>query len=238
MSHARRRAIISSVAGLFATGLLGAAFALVIRSSGDWRSGLPWERALLLGIDRSVPLAFDRLMLVLPWMGTNLTLLPVIVACSLWLWRRKRREDLALHLMTVATGSLILNAVLKAAFDRPRPELWEHRGQYQWASYPSGHAIVGVSVMFTIAILLHRERGWRWPFVAATCVLMLNLYSRLYLGVHWPTDIIGGLVVGSAWLLITLYAFRPVDRGGIVPDAAEPGSRPDSRGMKLRSDSI
>ena len=137
-----------------------------------------------------------------------------------------------------ATGSLILNAVLKAAFDRPRPELWEHRGQYQWASYPSGHAIVGVSVMFTIAILLHRERGWLWPFAAATCVLILNLYSRLYLGVHWPTDIIGGLVVGSAWLLITLYAFRPVDRGGIVADAAEPGSRPDSRGMKLRSDSI
>jgi len=104
-------------------------------------------------------------------------------------------------------GSLILNAALKDAFGRPRPELWSHRGQYQWAAYPSGHAIVGVAVFFTIALILHREREWRWPFVAATMLLVVNLYSRLYLGVHWPTDVLGGLLVGLAWLAVTQYAF-------------------------------
>jgi undecaprenyl-diphosphatase len=216
MNHAWRRAIIVSVAGLGATGFVGAVFALWIQSSGDWRLGLPWERALLLGIDRSVPLAFDWLMLGLPWIGTNLTLMPIICAFSLWLWRKKGRGELALHLMIVATGSLILNAVLKSLYDRPRPELWPHRGQYQWASYPSGHAIVGVSVIFTIAIMLYRERRWRWPFVVAACVLILNLYSRLYLGVHWPTDIVGGLVIGVVWLAVTEYAFRPLERRDIV----------------------
>ena len=223
MNHAWRRAIIVSVAGLLATGLVGAAFALWVQSSGDWRSGLPWERSLLLGIDHSVPAPVDWLMLGLPWIGTNLTLMPIIAAFSLWLWRRRQRGDLALHLMVVATGSLILNAVLKDVYQRPRPELWAHRGQYQWASFPSGHAIVGVSVMFTIAVMLRRERGWWWPVFVAACVLVLNLYSRLYLGVHWPTDIIGGLVIGAVWLAVTQYAFRRLEGGRIVQHARERG---------------
>ena len=194
-----------------ATGVLGAVLALLIQSTGDWRSGLPWERALLLRVDRNVPVAFDWLMLALPWIGTNLTLLPIIAACSFWLWRKKDRGELATHLMMTSVGSLILNAVLKGVFDRPRPELWPHRGEYEWASYPSGHAIVGVSVFFTIALMLYRERGWWWPFVLAGTVLVLNLYSRLYLGVHWPTDIVAGVVLGVSWLGATHYAFRPLE---------------------------
>jgi undecaprenyl-diphosphatase len=223
-----------SVAGLVATGLVGAVFALWVQSTGDWRSGLPWERALLLDIDRSVPRVFDWLMLALPWIGTNLTLMPIVVAFSIWLWRAKRRDDLALHLMVVTTGSLILNAALKGAFGRPRPELWEHRGQYQWASYPSGHAIVGVSVMFTIALMLYRERGWRWPFVVAACVLVLNLYSRLYLGVHWPTDILGGLVLGALWLAVTLYAFRVLERHDIVQHARDARASGSDRALRRK----
>ena len=66
-----------SVAGLLITGAIGAMFALTVQSSGDWRVGLPWERALLLRIDRTVPVAVDWIMLALPWLGTNLTLLPI-----------------------------------------------------------------------------------------------------------------------------------------------------------------
>lgn len=237
MHHAWRRALILSVAGLLVAGLIGAGFALWIQASGDWRTGLSWERSLLLGIDHSVPLPFDWLMLALPWLGTNLTLLPILAAFSLWVWRRKQRPDLALHLMVVATGSLILNAVLKDIYNRPRPELWPHRGQYQWASFPSGHAIVGVSVMFTIAIMLRRERRWIWPSVVAGCVLLLNLYSRLYLGVHWPTDIVGGLIVGAVWLAATQYAFRGIDRQDIVHRARD-RTLGRSPGMKLRRDSV
>jgi undecaprenyl-diphosphatase len=201
-----------SVAGLLLTGAVGAAFALLLQASGDWRVGLPWERALLLSIDRTIPTAVDWMMLALPWLGTNLTLLPIIAVASLWLWRKKRRGDLALHLMITVLGSLILNAVLKDVFGRPRPELWPHRGQYQWAAFPSGHAIVGLAVYFTIARLLQRARGWRWPYVLATALLAVNLYSRLYLGVHWPTDVLGGLMLGVCWLFATLYAFAPLER--------------------------
>ena len=166
----------------------------------------------MLSLDRSVPRALDLVMLGLPWLGTNLTLLPIIAAFSLWLWFKKGRRELAAHLMIVTVGSLIMNAGLKDVFDRARPELWPHRGQYQWASYPSGHAIVGVSVIFTIALMLYRERGWWWPLIAAGLLLVTNLYSRLYLGVHWPTDVIGGLIIGVLWLGVTQYAFAPFRR--------------------------
>ncbi len=184
-------------------------YALRLEATGDWRIGLPWERALMLWIDRGVPVAFDWLMLGLPWLGTNLTLLPIIALVSFWLWRKKGRGELALQLIIVSLGSLIVNAALKDAFDRPRPELWEHRGQYAWSSYPSGHAIVCVSVFFTIALMLFRERGWRWPFAAATTLMVVVLYSRLYLGVHWPTDVVGGVLIGLVWLATTQYAFAP-----------------------------
>ena len=191
-----------------AAGLVGVLFAIILRSTGDWRTGLDWERSLLLRIDRTAPALIDWVMLGLPWLGTNLTLVPFIAAWAIWVVRTRERIDLAVHLSAVVIGSLLLNAVLKAMYDRPRPQLWEHRGQYQWAAYPSGHAIVGTSVIFTMAYLLYRERGWRWPFVLAIALLLINIYSRMYLGVHWPTDVLGGLVIGLVWLVVTLYAFR------------------------------
>jgi len=210
MRHPWRRATIVSVAGLLISTAVGALYALRLESSGDWRIGLPWERALMLAIHRILPVAFDWMMLGLPWLGTNLTLLPIIALFSLWLWRKKGRGELALQLLVLVVGSLVLNAALKAIFDRPRPELWEHRGQFAWASYPIGHAIVGVAIYFTVARMLLRERGWRWPYVVATLMLAVVLYSRLYLGVHWPTDVIGGLLLGFVWLAVVEIAFRPL----------------------------
>jgi len=193
----------------------------------------------MLGIDRDVPRAFDWLLLGLPWLGTNLTLLPIVAAFSLWLWRRKGRGDLGLQLVIVSLGSLVMNAALKDLFDRPRPDLWGHRGQYAWASYPSGHAIVCVSVFFTIALMLYRERGWRWPLVAAAALMVVVLYSRLYLGVHWPTDVVGGLLLGVVWLAVTQYAFAPFRHrpaGTREPASAKTGGFPRadvSRGQTL-----
>ena len=193
-------------------GAVGVAYALWLQARGEWGVGLPWERSLLLSLDREAPRVVDWVMLALPWLGTNLTLMPILAVVSLWLWRRKGRGDLAAQIMVTVLGSLILNAALKDLFDRPRPDLWAPRGQYQWAAYPSGHAIVGVAVFFMVARLLFREKGWRWPFAVAAGMLAVNLYSRLYLGVHWPTDIIGGLLLGIVWLAAVVYAFRSVEQ--------------------------
>jgi membrane-associated phospholipid phosphatase len=59
--------------------------------------------------------------------------------------------------------------------------------------------------------MLWRARRWRWPFVAAAFVVLVTCYSRLYLSVHWPTDLIGGMLIGLVWLIGTWKAFTSFD---------------------------
>src|SRR5688572_12194410 len=92
--HPWRRAIIILIVGWGIALSAGAVFAWWLRSTGDWSVGLPWERAMLLGIDPSAPRFVDAVMLVLPWLGTNLTLAPIIAVAALWLWRKHGRADL------------------------------------------------------------------------------------------------------------------------------------------------
>jgi membrane-associated phospholipid phosphatase len=198
--------------------LVGVVFAYILRETGNWDQGLAWERDFMIRTHIRFPHALDALLIALPWLGTNITLIPLVVAVSVWLVRR-HRPDLAVHLIVVQLGSFTLNFVLKQIFDRPRPDLFELRGQHAWAAFPSGHAIASVSVLLTAAILLRREHGWRWPIPVAITLLLISLYSRLYLGVHWPTDIVGGVLIGLVWLGATLTAFR----GPAVPHS-EPGA--------------
>ena len=209
LANDRRHILTWCITGYLLALGAGTAFAIALRNAGNWRSGLAWEHDVLQAVNGfKMPAAIDWLLLVVPWFGTNITLLPMISLAAVWLARRGRRM-LALHLVVMQVGAFTMNPLLKDFFDRPRPALWEMRGQFAWASYPSGHAIASVASLFTIAILLRRERGWGWPFPAAIAVLVLTAYSRLYLGVHWPTDVIGGLIMGAIWLIATLIAFRP-----------------------------
>lgn len=196
------------VLGYLAAALAGAAYGASVEAAGDWNAGRAWERAVLEAMHASLPPLFDVAMLVLPWLGTNITLIPTLLGAALWLDRWRRRRDLAVHLLVVEAGSYSVNPLLKELFDRERPDLWEKRGQFAWSSYPSGHAIASVAVLLTIAWLLWRERGWRWPWAAAAGLLLVSLYSRLYLGVHWPSDVIGGVLVGAVWLGATMAAYR------------------------------
>jgi len=189
----------------------GIVYARSLIAAGEWTKGFPWEHDLLQAVHAvELPALADRVVLILPWFGTNITLLPLSLIAAVWLVRRGQRR-VATHLIVLQIGTLTLSAVLKALYDRPRPTLWEQRGQFAWASYPSGHAIAGVAVLFTIAIMLRRMRGWHWPFWVAGVMLVVSSYSRLYLGVHWPSDVIAGLVIGVVWLVATLVAFRPAE---------------------------
>jgi undecaprenyl-diphosphatase len=205
--HRQRWGII--VAGFVAAYVAGVLFAMVVRAQGDWSHGLPWERQLLIAAHSPLPLPLDALMLVFPWFGTNISLMPVIAMIVIWLWVKHRRVDLAMWLLVTQLGSFALNPMLKGTFDRVRPDLFPKRGWFGWTSFPSGHAIASVSVLFTLAIMLYRERGWKWPFVVAAIVGFGSAWSRIYLAVHWPTDVIGGLIVGGVWLWASYRAFNP-----------------------------
>jgi undecaprenyl-diphosphatase len=206
--HAKRRLAIDLLLAYLGAWIMGGAFGYALRKAGIWDFGTPWERALLRWF-HARPLApwLDQLVLWVPLTGTNLTILPAIIVIGGWLWKRARRPIDALHLLVVSIGSLSLNPTMKYMLGRDRPDLFPRRGMYNWASYPSGHSILTVALYFTVALLLYRERGWRWPFVVALLVFLTNAYSRLYLAVHWPTDIVGGLLIGLVWLIGSWRAF-------------------------------
>ena len=208
--HQRWLTIAAGFALAFLTGMAIAAW---VKQYGDWHDGMRWERELMLALHLPLPRWLDLLIYIVPWTGTNISLIPGVLVAVVWLWRRAHRPHLAMRLLVVQVGSYLLNPALKDLYDRARPDLFARRGWYGWSSYPSGHAIASVAVLLTIAIMLRDERGWRWPFVVAALLIPLSLYSRLYLGVHWPTDVIGGALVGLVWLAMTTVAFREGHRG-------------------------
>ena len=98
---------------------------------------------------------------------------------------------------------MLLNHGLKAAFARARPDLVDHLVEVVSPSFPSGHALMSAAVYLTLAGLLGR-RGVDAPvrrslfWLAVALVLLIGI-SRVYLGVHWPSDVLGGWVLGALW---------------------------------------
>ena len=88
---------------------------------------------------------------LIPWFGTNISLIPGVASSRGGSGSRRVVRHLAVQLIVVQLGSYLLNPSLKALFDRARPDMFERRGWYGWSSYPSGHAIASVAVLMTIA---------------------------------------------------------------------------------------
>lgn len=214
-TKATARALLSSVpwrvviAGWLVAYGVGLLVGLGLELLGWWTHGAGWERASLVLAQRTVRPWLDPFFLWVPLVGTNYSLVPIVAVAAVVLWRREY-YTVALHIVTVQLGSWMLNPALKFTIPRPRPDLFELRGQYAFPAYPSGHSVAVVSVLVTAAYLVDRAGLGRWAYWAVGIFFVINSYSRLYLAVHWPTDVIGGAVVGAIWLAVTLRAFGPL----------------------------
>ncbi|MBN8807266.1 MAG: phosphatase PAP2 family protein [Sphingomonas sp.] len=138
------------------------------------------------------------------------------LAGGAWLLFAGKRAEAAWIALSLI-GATVLNGMLKAWIARPRPELVPHLVHVTHASFPSGHAMVSAAIYLTLGLMLAEgiePNGWRdraarvavVGFFAALAVLIGM--SRVYLGVHWPSDVLAGWCFGTAWALLVWAANR------------------------------
>jgi undecaprenyl-diphosphatase len=144
---------------------------------------------------------------------TFLTLTTIVGVVSL-LFHRKRFHA-AIFLATVLAAQ-ISSEVLKDIYERPRPALTPHGSYVYSASFPSGHSTMSAATFFILAaVIADLERTLPakiFVFVLAAVIVVAVGFSRVYLGVHWPSDVLAGWSLGSMWALLAfsiLRSFRP-----------------------------
>lgn len=129
----------------------------------------------------------------------------IIVTAAIGYLLLVRKYGLALLLLAAEAGGMLFSSLLKELFDRPRPDL-EHAARVFTASFPSGHATLSAVTFLTLGALLTRvvaDRKSKLYFMSTAILLTLFVgLSRLYLGVHYPSDIIAGWCIGAAWAVL------------------------------------
>jgi undecaprenyl-diphosphatase len=132
--------------------------------------------------------------------------LTLMVAFSAGLLATLGRRRLAAFLLGATLSGALVLSLLKGWFERPRPMVIEHWATFGSASFPSGHAANSAIVYLSIAVLVAGVVPSRWSrvYVAAAAVLLVVAIgiSRLYLGVHWPSDVLAGWAFGGGWALL------------------------------------
>jgi undecaprenyl-diphosphatase len=162
-----------------------------------------FDRAVLLWIGANVPAWMDGPMRAATTLGYYYVVLPLLAAITLVFYLRRWRLS-AVMLVISTAGSVFLTTVLKAVFRRARPEVIDSGYSAGFYSFPSGHATVAVGFYGALALILayHLRGPARWAVVAlGTAMVLLIGFSRLYLGVHYPTDVLAGFLAAPLWLV-------------------------------------
>lgn len=146
----------------------------------------------------------------LSWLGRPPLLAVWVAIAAVWCWRLERRR-LAIFVVATSLGGGIVDTIVKLAVDRPRPIVDHPVSTALGKSFPSGHAMSSTVVYGALALLVLPTvaRRWRPWLVALTSLIILAIgTSRLFLGVHFLTDVIGGYILGLAWLAGAAAAFQ------------------------------
>jgi len=146
----------------------------------------------------------------------------VVLAGGTYLALRRAYRTLILLLMSIG-GGIALSILLKCIFNRDRPHLVPHGSWVYTSSFPSGHSMMSTITYLTLAVMLARIESRLHIkafliFVAVGISCLVGI-SRVYLGVHWPTDVLAGWSMGTAWALLCSVVMRELQRRGQVETA-------------------
>lgn len=134
------------------------------------------------------------------------TVLTIVTLMAMGYLFLRRQVGKALLVGFAVNGGTVVSQTLKSLFDRPRPDLVAHMVEVQTLSFPSGHSTLSAVAYLTLGALLaqaHSSLRLKTYFIAWAVFLAIAVgLSRVYLGVHWPTDVLAGWSLGTAWALL------------------------------------
>lgn len=158
---------------------------------------------------------FNDVFRAITTLGNFTTLVVVTVIAVTVFWRRRERTD-AVFVLFAFLGAQVLSSAMKLGFRRERPFFPDPLATESSFSFPSGHALISLAVYGSIALVLARRlprRVDRMLLYAATALLILAIgFSRLYLGVHFLSDVLAGFAAGAAWLALLYIALEVSSR--------------------------
>lgn len=205
------------LSGLFTfIGMLGVAIATValgvfvaISDLILKKQSLAIDTQVLLAIRQLHTPTLDRLMVLVTYLGDPFVLITFAFGLGVILYQQKCRLE-AVTLMVASSGALGLNMWLKEFFSRSRPNLWEQVLDVKFYSFPSGHAMMSLVVYAVLAYGLSLQFRRQQPIIALSGISLITAigFSRLYIGVHWPTDIVAGYAAGLVWLIPCILGFE------------------------------
>ncbi|OWA35634.1 hypothetical protein B9G55_10770 [Saccharibacillus sp. O16] len=147
----------------------------------------------------------------LSWIGSTKVVIVLVLALIAFLLFVPRLRWEPLLVLIATGGSALLNILLKNLFRRERPDIHRLADEYSY-SFPSGHSMGAFALYGILAYLLWRmirPMGWRIAALVLCILLTLSIgLSRVYLGVHYPSDVIGGYIASGAWLALTIGSFE------------------------------
>ncbi len=135
-----------------------------------------------------------------------------------------RQHGAALFTVLAVGGGTLFSSLLKSGFDRPRPDLVPHAVEVYSASFPSGHAMLATVTYLTLGALVARVQSSRrvqaYLLLWAIFLSAIIGASRVFLGVHWPTDVLAGWCIGAAWAVLCTALELGLQRWGVIRAAA------------------
>ncbi len=186
--------------------VFGAAFTFLELAEDVWlKEGFSWDAPVMRAIHRLSTPWLDTVMKSITFTASGAAVV-LAAGIALWLWRWRRQRLEALTVIVTLTGSVIINTLLKLAFARPRPDVFPPLTVEHSYSFPSGHTSTAVAFYGLLAVLLWRAHHHGWALLPGVWVLAVAL-SRVYLGVHYPSDVLGSLALGVLWIFAIMFVY-------------------------------
>ena len=210
------RLISNSVFGII---LPFAGFLLLASHVWNQGKGFVWDIPMLQWVHQTARPLLDAIAQSVTPLGIAWGTVPVLTVLGAILVYQQHWRSL-LYLIVTPVGSFLLNRTLKLYFHRERPHLWEVFAPDLSFAFPSGHAMASLSFAIVVIVLAWNTR-WRWLVFTLASLFVLTIgWTRIYLGMHYPSDVVAGWLLAIAWSITTLLLIQPYQ-------SAENGTKPE-----------